>query len=418
MPSISKRLANVWNIFHKPFDNFAPDVGTSYGRNPIIQHYGVTSEHTFVGSLYNRIAMDVSSINIRHVRIDRSTGDYLEDISGSTLNDRLELNANIDQTGRALIQDLVLTMFEEGCAAIVPIDTDTDPSNTESYKIYSMRVGKIVEWYPQHVKVNLWNDRTGERSDLILEKDKIAIVQNPFYSVMNEPNSNLQRLIRKLKLLDVVDENNSSGKLDLIVQFPYTIKSEARRSEAERRRRELEEQLTGSKYGIAYMDGTERITQLNRAVENNLLTQIQYLTPQVYGQLGISESVMNGTADEQQMLNYYTRTIDPIMSAICDSMSNAFLSKTARSQGQIIKYFRDPFRLVPVKDLAEVAQKFTASEILSSNEIRSILFRQKSEDPNADMLRNPNINVSDSGVENESTDESLNPLEGDYDDEM
>ena len=418
MPSISKRLANVWNIFHKPFANFAPDIGSSYGRNPIIQHYGITNEQTFVGSLYNRIAMDISSINIRHVRIDLSTGDYLEDIPSSTLNDCLELNANIDQTGRAFIQDLVLTMFEDGCAAIVPIDTDTDPSNTDSYKIYSMRVGKVVEWYPQNVKVSLWNDRIGERSDLILEKEKIAIIQNPFYSVMNEPNSNLQRLIRKLKLLDVVDENNSSGKLDLIVQFPYAIKSDARRLEAERRRKELEDQLTGSKYGVAYMDGTERITQLNRAVENNLLTQIQYLTPQVYGQLGISEAVMNGTADEQQMLNYYTRTIDPIMSAICDSMSYAFLSKTARSQGQTIKYFRDPFRLVPVKDLADVAQKFTAAEILSSNEVRSILFRQKSSDPNADMLRNPNINVADSGGSNIQVDKSQEPSEGDNNDEM
>ena len=397
MPNLPTRIANAWNAFKRPFTEFAPSIGSSYGAYPLGRHYNVTNEQTFVSGLYNRVAMDVSAVDIRHIRMEPDSRQYITDVPDD-LNTCLTLSANVDQTGRGLIQDLVLTMFDEGVAALVPIDTSVDPLLTDSYDIYTMRVGTITEWFPQDVRLNVWDDRTGQFREIIRPKNKIAIVQNPLYSVMNEPNSNLQRLIRKLRLLDVIDEQTSSGKLDVIIQFPYTIKSEARKQQAEQRRKLLEDQLTGSRYGIAYADGSERITQLNRPVENNLLNQIQYLTPQVYGQLGISEAIMNGTASEQEMLNYYTRTLDPILTAICDAMTRTFLTKTARTQGHAIKFFRDPFRLVPVSQLAEIAQKLTAAEVLSSNEIRSAIFYPKSTAPNADSLKNPNINVTeDSG---------------------
>lgn len=397
MPNLPTRIANAWNAFKRPFTEFVPSIGSSYGAYPLGRHYNVTNEQTFVSGLYNRVAMDVSAVDIRHIRMEPDSRQYITDVPDD-LNTCLTLSANVDQTGRGLIQDLVLTMFDEGVAALVPIDTSVDPLLTDSYDIYTMRVGTITEWFPQDVRLNVWDDRTGQFREIIRPKNKIAIVQNPLYSVMNEPNSNLQRLIRKLRLLDVIDEQTSSGKLDVIIQFPYTIKSEARKKQAEQRRKLLEDQLTGSRYGIAYADGSERITQLNRPVENNLLNQIQYLTPQVYGQLGISEAIMNGTASEQEMLNYYTRTLDPILTAICDAMTRTFLTKTARTQGHAIKFFRDPFRLVPVSQLAEIAQKLTAAEVLSSNEIRSAIFYPKSTEPNADSLKNPNINVTeDSG---------------------
>lgn len=365
----------------------------SYGQ-PMRTSYNASTEHSTVSALYNRIAMDVAAIDIKHCVIDPDTGDYVGDYD-SGLNDCLKLSANVDQTGRAFIQDLVLTMFDEGTAAVVPIDTDKNPETNNSFNILSMRVGKIVEWYPQDVKLEVYNDRTGTRENLIRSKSKVAIIQNPLYSVMNEPNSTLQRLIRKLNLLDVVDEQSGSGKLDLIIQLPYTIRSDARRKQAEDRRASIEQQLTNSKYGIAYADATERITQLNRPVENNLLNQIQYLNTMLYGQLGISEAIANGTASEEEMLGYYTRTLDPILTSICDALNRTFLTKTARTQGQCIKYFHDPFRLTRINDLAEIAQKFSSMEVLSANEIRSILFRKKSDDPNADALRNPNINTAD-----------------------
>lgn len=394
MSSISDRLAHAWNAFKNPRDHFLQNLGAvSYGQ-PMRTSYNASTEHSTVSALYNRIAMDVAAIDIKHCVIDPDTGDYVGDYD-SGLNDCLKLSANVDQTGRAFIQDLVLTMFDEGTAAVVPIDTDKNPETNNSFNILSMRVGKIVEWYPQDVKLEVYNDRTGTRENLIRSKSKVAIIQNPLYSVMNEPNSTLQRLIRKLNLLDVVDEQSGSGKLDLIIQLPYTIRSDARRKQAEDRRASIEQQLTNSKYGIAYADATERITQLNRPVENNLLNQIQYLNTMLYGQLGISEAIANGTASEEEMLGYYTRTLDPILTSICDALNRTFLTKTARTQGQCIKYFHDPFRLTRINDLAEIAQKFTSMEVLSANEIRSILFRKKSDDPNADALRNPNINTAD-----------------------
>lgn len=394
MSSISDRLAHAWNAFKNPRDHFMQNLGAvSYGQ-PMRTSYNASTEHSTVSALYNRIAMDVAAIDIKHCVIDPDTGDYVGDYD-SGLNDCLKLSANVDQTGRAFIQDLVLTMFDEGTAAVVPIDTDKNPETNNSFNILSMRVGKIVEWYPQDVKLEVYNDRTGTRENLIRSKSKVAIIQNPLYSVMNEPNSTLQRLIRKLNLLDVVDEQSGSGKLDLIIQLPYTIRSDARRKQAEDRRASIEQQLTNSKYGIAYADATERITQLNRPVENNLLNQIQYLNTMLYGQLGISEAIANGTASEEEMLGYYTRTLDPILTSICDALNRTFLTKTARTQGQCIKYFHDPFRLTRINDLAEIAQKFSSMEVLSANEIRSILFRKKSDDPNADALRNPNINTAD-----------------------
>lgn len=368
------------------------DTGIGYAYRPDRPMFTRGNERSIVTSVYNRIALDVASVAIRHVRLDENNR-YLEDIN-SGLNNCLSVEANIDQTGRAFIQDVVMSMFDEGCVAIVPVETDIDPEETDSYKILSMRTGKILEWKPQHIRVRLYNERTGLKEDVLIPKKTAAIVENPLYAVINEPNSTMQRLIRKLNLLDVVDEQSSSGKLDLIIQLPYVIKTEARRLQAENRRQDIERQLSGSKYGIAYTDGTERITQLNRSVENNLMKQIEYLTSMLYSQLGITTSILDGTADEQTMLNYNNRTIEPILSAIVDEMKRKFLTKTARSQLQSIAFFRDPFKLVPVNDLAEIADKFTRNEIMTSNEIRQIVGMKPSDDPRADELRNKNLNES------------------------
>lgn len=392
--SVGSRLKKVWNVFRNKDPSYEyRDIGVSYSYRPERVRFTRGNERTIINSIYNRIALDVSSITIQHVRLD-DNGRYLNTID-SGLNNCLTLEANIDQTGREFIQDVVMSMFDEGCVAIVPVDTTDDPTNTGSYDINTMRTGKILEWYPRHVKVRVYNDRTGQKEDIVLSKKSVAIIENPFYSIMNEPNSMVQRLIRKLNLLDVVDEQTSSGKLDLIIQLPYIIKTDARRQQAEKRRKDIEEQLAGSKYGIAYTDGTEKITQLNRSVENNLLKQIEYLTNLVHGQIGITTTIMDGTADERTMLNYNNRTIEPIVSTIVDSMKRNFLTKTARTQKQSIVFFRDPFRLVPVTDLAEIADKFTRNEIMTSNEIRQIVGMKPSSDPRADELRNKNLNQSD-----------------------
>ena len=390
--TIGSRFKKAWNIFRNKDPSYEyKDLGISYSYRPERIRFTRGNERTIVTSIYNRIALDVSSITLQHVRLDENDR-YLSTIN-SGLNNCLTLEANIDQTSREFIQDVVMSMFDEGCVAIVPIDTDVDPE-ISSFDIDTMRTGKILEWYPRHVKVRVYNDRTGHREDVVCSKESVAIIENPFYSIMNEPNSMVQRLIRKLNLLDVVDEQTSSGKLDLIIQLPYIIKTDARRQQAEKRARDIEDQLASSKYGIAYTDGTEKITQLNRSVENNLLKQIEYLTNLVYGQLGITTSIMDGTADERTMLNYNNRTVEPIISAIVNSMKRRFLTKTARTQRQSIIFFRDPFRLVPVTDLAEIADKFTRNEIMTSNEIRQIVGMKPSDDPSADELRNKNLNQS------------------------
>jgi hypothetical protein len=345
--------------------------------------------------------MDVASIDIRHVQLD-DKGRYL-DTRDSGLNTCLSIEANKDQTGRAFKQDLVMSMLDEGVIAIVPVDTSIDPTSTDSYDILSMRVGKITQWYPNHVKVKLYNDNTGLKEEVLLPKSKVGIIENPLYAIVNEPNSTMQRLIRKLNLLDSIDEQSGSGKLDLIIQLPYIIKSEARKKQAEDRRKDIETQLSGSKYGIAYTDGTERITQLNRPVENNLMKQIEYLTSMLYSQLGINQSVLDGTADEKTMLNYTNRTIEPIISAIVDEMKRKFLTKTARTQRQSIQYFNDPFKLVPVNDIAEIADKFTRNEIMSSNEIRQVVGLKPSDDPKADQLVNSNLNHPDENPKQHKT---------------
>lgn len=387
--TFGSRLKHAWNAFlnRDPTTDYRY-VGASYSYRPDRPRFTRGNEKSIVTSVYNRIALDASAISIQHVRLDEN-GRFTETID-SGLNRCLSLSANIDQTGRAFIQDVVMSMFDEGCVAIVPVDTDRDPDKG-SFEIESLRTGKILEWYPRHVKVRVYNDRTGQKQDIVMSKDTVAIVENPLYAVINEPNSTMQRLIRKLNLLDVVDEQSSSGKLDLIIQLPYIIKTEARRQQAEKRRRDIEDQLAGSKYGIAYADGTERITQLNRPVENNLLKQVEYLTNMVYSQLGITTTILDGTADDKTMLNYNNRTIEPIVSAIADAMKRTFLTKTARSQRQSIEFFQDPFKLVPVSDLAEIADKFTRNEIMTSNEIRQIVGMKPSNDPKADELRNKNL---------------------------
>ena len=391
--SFRSRLKHAWNVFtNKNPTSYYRDSGSIYSYRPDRPRLTRGNERSIVTSVYNRIALDVSAINIRHVRLDDNNR-YLEEIK-SGLNHCLDLEANIDQTSRAFIQDVVISMFDEGCVAIVPVETTFNPEVTGSYDILSMRTGKILEWKPKHVKVRVYNEQTGLKEDILVPKSMVAIIENPLYAVINEPNSTMQRLIRKLNLLDAVDEQSSAGKLDLIIQLPYVIKSEAKRQQAEQRRRDIEEQLAGSKYGIAYADGTERIVQLNRSVENNLMKQIEYLTSMLYSQLGITTSILDGTADEKTMLNYNNRTIEPILSAIVDEMKRKFLTKTARSQRQSIEFFRDPFRLVPVNDLAEIADKFTRNEIMTSNEIRQIVGMKPSDDPNADELRNKNLNQS------------------------
>ena len=390
---LSTRFKHAWNTFFNrdPTDDFK-DVTISYSYRPDRLRLTKGNERSIATSIFNRIALDVSSINIQHCKLDKN-GRYISPIN-SKLNNCLTLEANKDQTSRAFIQDVVMSMFDEGCVAIVPVDTTKNPDVTESYDIDTMRTGKILEWYPRHVKVRVYNDRTGQKEDIIMSKETVAIVENPLYAVINEPNSTMQRLIRKLNLLDVVDEQSSSGKLDLIIQLPYVIKTDARRQQAEKRRRDIEDQLSGSKYGIAYADGTERITQLNRSVENNLLKQVEYLTSMLYGQLGITATILDGSADDKTMLNYNNRSVEPIVSAIVDAMKRTFLTKTARSQLQSIMFFRDPFKLVPVADLAEIADKFTRNEIMTSNEIRQVVGMKPSDDPKADELRNANINQS------------------------
>lgn len=390
--NIGSRVKRAWNAFlnrDSPSDkNYSYYGGYSY--RPFYDRKGRAIDKTIITAILSRIAVDASSITIQHVKLDEN-GRYDETIN-SDLNACFNLSANIDQTGRAFIQDIVLSMLEEGVVAVVPVDTDLNPMTTDSYKIYSMRVGTIMEWFPNHVRVRLYNDRTGEKEEITLPKRMVAIVTNPFYAVMNEPNGTMQRLIRKLNLLDAVDEQSSSGKLDLIIQLPYVIKNDLRRQQAEERRKQIEDQLTGSKYGIAYTDGTERITQLNRSLDNNLLAQVEYLTNMAYSQLTITQEIMNGTADETAMTNYYSRTIEPIVSAIVDEFKRKFLTKTARSQNQSIVFFRDPFKLVPIGTVADMADKFTRNEIMSSNEFRQVIGLKPSKDPAADELRNKNLN--------------------------
>lgn len=391
--ALMDRLKHAWNIFkNKDPTQVNWNIGPSYGYRPDRMRYTRGNERSIVTAVYNRIAMDVAAVNLKHIRLDEN--DRYKETIDSGLNNCLSVEANLDQTGRAFIQDLVASMLDEGCVAAVPTDADDEPEDSGNFKVYTLRTGKILEWYPCHVKVEVYNEQEGQRQQIIIPKSTVPLIENPMYSVMNEPNSIYQRLVRKLTLLDVVDEQTSSGKLDLIIQLPYIIKTEARREQAEKRRRDIEKQLSEGKYGIAYTDGTERITQLNRPVENNLMKQIEYLTSMFFSQLGITQSILDGTADEKTMLNYYNRTIEPILSAIADEMKRKFLTPTARSQKQTIAYFRDPFKLVPVNDIAEIADKFTRNEIMTSNEIRQVIGMKPSSDPNADVLRNKNLSDS------------------------
>lgn len=402
--TIGSRLKHAWNAFmnRDPTSDFR-DTGPGYSYRPDRPRLTRGNERSIITAIYNRIALDAANVAIQHVQLDKDNH-YLE-TRDSGLNRCLTLDANIDQTGRAFIQDAVLSMLDEGCIALVPIDTIGDPYSTGSYDIQSIRTGKIVEWYPKHVKVQVYNDRTGQKLEVKFRKDIVAIIENPFYAVMNEPNSTLQRLIRKLNLLDGIDEKNSSGKLDLVIQLPYSTKTESRRKMAEERRKDIEMQLVGSKYGIAYIDSTERMTQLNRPVENNLMSQIEYLTSMLYSQLSITQAVLDGTADEKTMLNYNNRTIEPILAAITDEMKRKFLTVTARTQRQSICFFRDPFRLVPVSEIAEIADKMTRNEIMTSNEIRQVIGMKPSSDPNADELRNKNLSEPNNAQGGESTPE-------------
>ena len=390
MANLKDRLQHAWNAFtnRDPTENYK-NTGYSSSYRPDRHRLSRGNERSIATSVFNRIAIDASSIDIKHVKLDqneRFVSNY-----PSRLNDCLTLSANIDQTGQSLIHDVVLSMLDEGCVAIVPVDTNISPTDNTTVDILSLRVGRIKEWYPQHVMVELYDEQTGINKDIKLAKSTIGIVENPLYAVINEPNSTLQRLIRKLSLLDSVDNQSSSGKLDMIIQLPYVIKTEARRREAEKRKKDIEDQLTSSKYGIAYIDGTEKVTQLNRSVENNLMVQIEYLTSMLYSQLGITTSVLDGTANTDTMLNYYNRTVEPILSAICDELKRKFLSKTARTQGQSISYFRDPFKLLPINNIAEIADKFTRNEILSANDVRRIIGMAPSDDPKAEQLYNSNI---------------------------
>lgn len=415
--SFGSRIKHAWNIFMNkdPTDDYRNRGESYYYRQDRPQRRRQV-DRTIATSVFNRIAMDVSAIDIRHVQLDEN-GRYLGEIK-SGLNECLSLEANIDQTGRAFFQDLVMSMFDEGVVAAVPVETTFNPSVTDSYDVKSIRVGKIVEWRPLDVKVNLYNEKTGKRQDVWVPKRSAAIIENPLYSVVNEPNSTMQRLIRKLALLDAVDEQSSSGKLDLIIQLPYVIKTEARRQEAEKRRKDIEMQLSGTKYGIAYTDGTERITQLNRPIENNLMKQIEYLTSMLYSQLGITQAVLDGTADEQTMLNYNNRTIEPIVSAIVNEFKRKFLTKTARTQMKSVVFFRDPFRLVPVSQIAEIADKFTRNEIMTSNEIRQIIGMKPSDDPKADQLVNSNISQPNADPGMIPPEEEVPTDDGYYEDEV
>lgn len=402
MPKFSERLQHAWNAFNNKDPTppvFSPNVYYSGSYiNPSKRRLSIGNERSIVNSIFNRIAADVSAVDIRHVKLDEN-GRYLETIDDG-LNNCLSVEANIDQTGRAFIQDAVMSMFDEGVVALVPIDTTLNPNITGSYDILSMRTAKIKEWMPKHVRVDVYNEETGRRQEIVVPKKTVAIIENPFYSIMNEPNSTLQRLIRKLNMLDAIDEQSSAGKLDLIIQLPYVIKTDARKQQAEQRRKDIEMQLAGSKYGIAYTDGTERITQLNRSVDNNLMKQVEYLTETLMGQLGITNEILNGTANEETMLNYNNRIVAVILTALVEAMRRVFLTKTARTQRQSILFFQDPFKLVPVSSIADIADKLTRNEILSSNEVRGIIGFKPSKDPKADELRNKNINKSNEEAQN------------------
>lgn len=406
MAEFFTRFQNAWNAFigRDPTNRFLYNEnwsgGYSYRPDRSRMNYG--NERSIISSIYNRISVDCAAITIQHVKTDENNR-YLETIS-SKLNNCLTLDANLDQTGRALIQDIVLSMFDEGCVAVVPTDTSVDPNRTDSYDILALRTGRITEWFPYYVRIEVYNENTGQKQQIMMNKKDVAIIENPLYAVMNEPNSTLRRLIRKLNLLDAVDEQSSAGKLDLIIQLPYTIRTDQRRKQAEDRRADIERQLAGSKYGIAYADATEHITQLNRPVENNLMNQVQYLTSMLYSQLGLTENIFNGTADEQTLLNYYNSTVEPILSAITDEFKRKFLTKTARTQHQSIMFFRDPFKLVPINNIAEIADKFTRNEILTSNEIRGIIGFKPSDDPKADQLINSNLNQSNEEINDQHGD--------------
>ena len=412
---IRDRLQHAWNAFVYNDNTYVDpqNLGGLSTYKPDRVHFSRGVERSIVTSVYNRLALDVSSIAIKHVRLDEN-GRFKEEVD-SGLQNCLNVEANIDQTGRAFLQDVVMSMLDEGCVAIVPVDTTIDPAKSGSYEINTMRTGKILEWYPAHVRVRVYNDKKGIHEEIVLPKSAVAIIENPLYAVINEPNSTMQRLIRKLNLLDVVDEQTSSGKLDLIIQLPYVIKTDARRKQAEERRKDIEMQLSGSKYGIAYTDGTERITQLNRPAENNLMKQVEYLTGMLYSQLGLTQSIMDGSADDKTMLNYYNRTVEPILAAITDEIKRKFLTKTARAQKQTVMYFRDPFKLTPVVDLAEIADKFTRNEIMTSNEIRQIVGMKPAKDPSADELRNKNLNQSNEEVGNKKELQSPEEIQNEKD---
>lgn len=419
--SFGSRLKHAWNAFTGNIQMNYRDLGMSYSYRADRPRMSRGNERSIVTSVYNRIALDVAALNVQHVRLDEN-GRFLSVIDDG-LNNCLTLEANVDQTARSFIQDVVISMFDEGSVAIVPVDTTTDPNVSGSYDIQSLRVGQILDWYPQYIRTRVYNEQTGRKEDIVVPKSAVAIIENPLYAVINEPNSTMQRLIRKLNLLDVIDEQSGSGKLDLIIQLPYVIKTEARRQQAENRRKDIESQLSGSKYGIAYTDGTEHITQLNRSVNNNLMSQIEYLTSMLYSQLGITQSILDGTADEKTMLNYNNRTIEPIISAIVDEMKRKFLTKTARSQRQSISFFRDPLKLVPVNEIAEIADKFTRNEIMTSNEIRQVVGMKPSDDSRADELRNKNLSEP-SGSDQQSeeapitTDNSVEESASDLDDKI
>lgn len=404
---IIDRFRHGWNAFVNNRDpTVYREIGVSSSYRPDRPRLTRGNERSIVTAITNRIALDVVEVAIQHCKLDKDG--RFEDVINSPLNNCLNLEANIDQSGFAFKHDAVLSLLDEGCIALVPVDTDDDITETLSVQIHTMRVGKITQWYPRYVKVRLYNDRTGQHDEIILPKESVAIIENPLYPVMNEQSSTMQRLVRKLNLLDVIDEQSGSGKLDLIIQLPYIIKTDARRNQAEQRRKDIEMQLSSSKYGIAYTDGTERITQLNRPVENNLMKQIEYLTSMLYSQLGITQSILDGTADEQTMLNYYSRTVEPIVNAIVSEIKRKFLTKTARSQGQSIMYFRDPFKLVPVAQLAEITDKFTRNEVATSNEMRQVMGWKPSKDPKADQLINSNLNQPDVP---KKTDEDQKPVE-------
>lgn len=408
-------IKHAWGLFTNT-NNKNPTVkpeGSSYTISPTRPRFTRGNERTIVTSVYNRIAIDASTMDVMHVRLD-DEGRFKEPIK-SNLNNCLTVEANIDQTSRAFMLDVVISLLDEGCVAVVPVKTTLNPNNTESYDIEELRTGRIMEWFPKHVLVRLYNDETGMYQDITLPKSQVAIIENPLYTIMNEPNSTMQRLIHKLSLLDIIDEESSSGKMDLIIQLPYIIKNDTKRSQAEERRKQIEDQLRGSRYGVAYIDGTEKVTQLNRSVENNILKQVEYLTNLLYSQLGLTQTIMDGTADENAMNNYYNRTVEPVVSAIVDEFHRKFLTKTARTQGQAIMFFRDPFKLMSVTSIADTADKFTRNELLSSNEFRQIIGRKPSTDPKADMLLNKNIshapeelNGYDNNNQNNQNEESNN----------